>query len=108
MAYRGADPTAVMGRRIGAYLLDSLLFGIIAAAILIPFTLSQLDTAPAGSIDCNQQEQRDGTGFSRPRYDFCYDTGSQVKYLRPGKAGGITTAFYLVIGIEWVVFYVLM
>lgn len=108
MAYRGADPTAVMGRRIGAYLLDSLLFGIIAAIILIPFALSQLDTAPAGSIDCDAQELRDGGGLSRPRYDFCYDTGSEVKYLRPGKAGGITTAFYVVLGVEWIVFYVLM
>ena len=108
MAYRGADPTAVMGRRIGAYLLDGLLIGIISAIVLVPMTLSKLDTAPQGSIDCSQQEQRDGTGGNRAHYGFCYDTGTDIKFLRSGDAGGLEATFYLLTALEWLAFYVVM
>ena len=106
MAYRGADPTAVMGRRIGAYLLDGLILAVIALAILAPSALGALKTAPAGTYDCTTATQ---ATTERPRLlAVCLDTGGKIKYMTTGDASRVQRSFVLVTALEWVVFYVLL
>jgi len=106
VAYRGADPTAVMGRRIGAYLLDGLILGVLAVAIMAPSAFGALKTAPTGTYDCTTAVQ---ATTERPRLlAVCLDSGGEIKYMTTGDAARIQRSFVLVTALEWVVFYVLL
>lgn len=105
MTYRGADPTAVMGRRIGAYLIDVLLAAIVMFAIMFPLWQSTSVTAPAGTVECGT-ESRDSFGSEqfnsgvRTSLDvsFCFENGNQVHYIPAEKEGQFAGTFALVSG----------
>lgn len=87
MAYRGADPTDVMGRRIGAYLLDGLVTMVIMAVILVPTVLSSFEEAPAGTLRCPVPGEPRVTGEPT----FCSESGGTVRYLPAGEAESLQT-----------------
>lgn len=91
-----ADPTDVMGRRIGAFLIDGLIVFVLTLAVLVPLLLSRMETAPAGSIDCVNES---GQSFDQDRttdgeVNFCFEDGNEVRYLPPEEEGAIGGLFY--------------
>ena len=109
MAYRGADPTDVMGRRIGAYLLDSLLMGVIALVILGPLFVSMANTVPAGTLRCGTGEVQTAADLEqREKLPICIEAGDEIYFLRADQAGGFQAAVGLVMLVQWVAFHVLM
>lgn len=101
-----ADPTNVVGRRIGAYAIDLFLMVLLAAAAIIPIFLSALETAPAGTVDCgtNNSFNSDTTfdrspGSSGP--SFCFEDNNKVRYIPNDKEGSTTASFYgIALGIQ--------
>lgn len=109
MAYRGADPTDVMGRRIGAYLLDSLLMGVIALVIVGPLFASMANTVPAGTLRCGTGEVQTAADLEqREKLPICIQAGDEIYFLRADQVGGFQAAVGLVMLTQWVAFHVLM
>lgn len=76
MTYRGADPTAVMGTRIGAYVLDGLVAVIVLGIIGFGLFTSTVRTAPGGTVTCPGQFE------PSPGIVYCSDDGvAEVRYL---------------------------
>lgn len=105
-AQHTADPTNVVGRRIGAYAIDLLLMVLLAGAIIVPVFLSALETAPAGTVDCETDSSFDGdTTFDQSPNasdrSFCFDDGDEVRYIPVDEEGSITAQAYgIVFGIQ--------
>jgi uncharacterized RDD family membrane protein YckC len=108
MAYRGADPTDVMGRRIGAYFLDGLLMAVISGAILVPLFLSMSNTLPAGSLRCTGEIETTADLEQREKLPYCFELGDEVRFMRADQAGGFNTAIALVSLSQWVGFHVIL
>lgn len=90
------DPTDVMGRRIGAFLIDGAIVFTLTLAVLIPMVLSRMETAPVGTIDCVNES---GQGFDQDRttdgdVNFCFEDGDQVRYLPADQEDAIGGLFY--------------
>lgn len=105
MTYRGADPTAVMGRRIGAYIIDVVLLSIIAIGIMVPLFMSTSVTAPAGTVNCGTDSsdsfgsQDFDSGFrTGTTVDICFENGDEVRYIPANKEAQFITTGYLVTG----------
>lgn len=100
MPYR--DPTDVVGRRIGAYVLDSLLMGVIAAALVVPMFLSASVEAPSGSVDCVNDSGFNSfeTNRDRPATGpaMCFDNGDTVRYIPAGEENAFTAKVYGIAG----------
>lgn len=77
MAYRGADPTDVMGRRIGAYLLDGLITAVVVGGVAAALFFGALQSAPAGTIACPDDTGVRGPGTAA----ICIEDGDRVRYL---------------------------
>lgn len=102
MAYRGADPTDVMGRRIGAYLIDAVIFGVIAALILVP-ALPTANRVPSGTTSCQQLEVE-----GRTTGRFCSDNGVTVSYVPKSAFSHYIRLIWIVQILEWIGAYVLL
>ncbi len=85
MSYRGADPTAVMGRRVAAHLIDVVLMAIAVLAILYPIFLSVSRTVPAGSFSCVDDTPLVADGSEPPAY--CFQFGDEIRYVPHHEAG---------------------
>src|SRR5574338_368535 len=90
-----ADPTSVVGARIGAYAID--LFLVLAASV----------AAPSGTITCadNQDFSFDTTSRDRPATGpaMCFDDGTTVRYIPADEEGGVTAKVYgIFFGIQFV------
>lgn len=83
------DPTDVMGRRIGAYLIDGLLALVIVMAIAIPVFTSLADKVPtAGRSDfCNSYNDEHSGGICVAANDTAY-------VLTPAETGRLARTFY--------------
>ncbi|MBX3287161.1 MAG: RDD family protein [Actinobacteria bacterium] len=109
MAYRGADPTDVMGRRIGAYLLDGLIMGVITAVVILPVFFSMANTAPAGSLRCGSGRIETQADLDqREKLPICFEAGDEIHYLRADQVGSFQAVFGLVLLAQWVGFHVLL
>lgn len=109
MAYRGADPTDVMGRRIGAYLLDGLLMTVITTVVVVPVFLSMSSTAPAGSLRCASGQIESRADLEqREKVPYCFQAGDEIRYLRADQAGGFNAVIAVVVLSQWVAFHVLL
>ena len=103
MTYRGADPTDVMGRRIGAYIIDSVIAFIVLFGIMYPLWQSTSVTAPAGQAEC-ASDSDEGFGSNdfqpgvRTRIDvtFCFEVGDEVRYIPEADEGAFAGTFGLV------------
>ncbi len=89
-----ADPTAVMGRRIAAYLIDGFLFLIVFVVAFI--ALSDKNPISAGNFRpfASCQQIRDAGGSS-----LCFKAGDNIRYAQGGTAAsiiGIAIAFNIV------------
>ncbi|MEO6988220.1 MAG: RDD family protein [Aquihabitans sp.] len=98
MTYRGADPTAVMGRRIGAYIIDVVLLLIITFAVLVPLWQSKSVTAPSGTVTCGSDSSEFRSRPGAPEVNFCFESGNEVRYIPVGEEGQFTTTVALVSG----------
>lgn len=90
MAYRGADPTDVMGRRIGAYLIDALIALVVVGGAAATLFFGALRTAPAGTVVC-PDERADRPGAVA----FCLDDGDEVRYLDDQRAEELTSEIWI-------------
>ena len=86
MSYRGADPTDVMGRRIAAYLLDSLIATIIFLLLAWPVLFGSTRTAPADSFSCVDETPTVVDGHEPP--SLCFQIGDTVRYVPNHKVAG--------------------
>ena len=98
-AQHTADPTNVVGRRIGAYAIDVVLMVALTAAAIVPIFLSALETAPAGTFDCgtNSSFNNDTTFDESPRTNepsFCFEDNDRVRYIPVGDENSMTASFY--------------
>lgn len=98
-AQHTADPTDVVGRRIGAYAIDVVLMVVLTAAAIVPIFLSALETAPAGTVDCgtNGSFNNDTTFDQSPRTNepsFCFEDNDRVRYIPVGDENSMTASFY--------------
>lgn len=90
------DPTSVMGRRIGAYLIDSIILAVIVLAFAIPAFNSAAVSAPSGTVECGSSSRNtinDGPGTSSG-INLCFDDGTTVKYIPKNDAGGFLVKIY--------------
>ena len=115
MTYRGADPTAVMGRRIGAYLIDGFIAVAILLAVMIPLWQSTSVSAPSGTVECGTDSPGESPrleGATGVRYStdirFCFDDGNTVTYIPEDKVGEFVATAGLVGGATSVVLLVLL
>ncbi len=85
----GADPTDVMGRRVGAYVIDTLLALIIVMAIALPAFLSAADEVNTGgrSSFCTSYNDHHSGGF-------CLATGDTAYVLTGPERAGLGRIFY--------------
>jgi uncharacterized RDD family membrane protein YckC len=99
------DPTAVMGRRILAYIIDALIGGAIALAIIVPLFMSSSETAPSGgAIQCNSSSNSNSFGsndfnnndFNSGSPAICFDNGTTVRYIPKDKTGAFVFPAYLI------------
>ncbi|CAN5733001.1 hypothetical protein BH10ACT1_BH10ACT1_00390 [soil metagenome] len=94
-----ADPTSVVGRRIGAYAIDLLLIGIISFALIYPIFMSASKTAPSGTVQCAESDfgstdsniQDTGNEIDS---SFCFDLGDEVRYIPDEDTGAFTAKVY--------------
>lgn len=111
----GVDPTAVMGRRIGAYLIDLILITIVAIAIVVGgfFAFKPYDkvTGLAGYSGGSSQWCSDNYNSTDATNSggFCFNTNDDTAYVVKGNdVGGL---YGLLIGAEvicWLLDYVLL
>lgn len=121
MAYRGADPTDVMGRRIGAYFIDVLLMWAVLAAVLIPYFTSSAEKVPSGTFECTEDDDT-GSGQLRYRSDgsvyyetfdqtsrtngadftFCFDNGDDIYFIPEDKEANFAFTSLLFIAAVYV------
>lgn len=103
-----ADPTNVVGRRIGAYAIDGLLMLVLTIAVVYPIFISLSETAPSGRVQCAGTSNLDGNTLGdgttfRTQIDsqFCFELGDEVRYIPEGDTGAFTAQAYgLAFGIQ--------
>src|SRR5688572_9362127 len=83
-AMPAGDPTAVVGKRIGAAIIDVILF---AGVILIMFVINH-DTIDSGLITCSDVRDAGGT-------NLCFESGDDLWYAEGGKARTIYAVGFL-------------
>ncbi|MEO6629882.1 MAG: RDD family protein [Aquihabitans sp.] len=111
------DPTDVVGRRIGAYIIDALLMGAVIAAVLIPLFLSTSVEAPSGTVRCGSSTNSSfnngfnegfnggiDNNFNNNAIDrrlntisgpaICFDGGTTVRYIPTEDEGGFIAKVY--------------
>lgn len=113
MTYRGADPTQVMGRRIGAYLIDLVIVTVVFVGILLPMWQSQNVTAPSGTVDCVRSSNTSSNEFQTrpslaPEVNFCFDDGDQVSYIPRDKEDQFATTIGLVVAGTYLTMFVVI
>ncbi|MBX3287162.1 MAG: RDD family protein [Actinobacteria bacterium] len=105
-----ADPTAVMGRRIGAYVLDAVIGAALLVAVLVPLFSSKLDTTTfssdtAASDYCSQVNDDTFSEFESsgrttrnelpPDSSFCANIGNKAYVIRGEEANSLVGQMYL-------------
>lgn len=96
---RLADPTAVVGARIGAYVIDLLLVAAAAIACLVPIFLNTSIEAPSGSVTCNSGARSEfGVNRDRSTTDpsMCFDNGTTVRYIPFEDENAFTVKLYAI------------
>lgn len=86
----GSDPTAVLGRRIGAYAIDFLLMLLIMVPIGAWYFTSNAETDRSGRDICNIEDSRSG-GINST---YCLRLGDETRYLTDSKANQFTFLVY--------------
>ncbi|QXC62383.1 RDD family protein [Aquihabitans sp. G128] len=94
-----ADPTGVVGRRIGAYALDFLLIGILSVALIYPLFSSASKTVDGDRYRCSSQSFDDNStsvsdGEIPIDSSLCFDLGDKVHYIPDGDTSGFTSKAY--------------
>lgn len=91
----GGDPTNVVGRRIGAYVIDTIILAIIVVAVMVPKFNSDAETIQGGTfLTCEDVEDRgfDGDGYSA---SFCFDNGDELRAIPEDKEGSFIATLWL-------------
>lgn len=107
------DPTNVVGRRIGAYAIDSLLMLAATLALIVPLFLSASEVAPSGSVECASSSSNstfdntgtsfgeDGTFTSNSGPTLCVEYDNKVRYVPEDDVGGvIAQMFGIALGVQ--------
>ncbi len=104
MAYRGADPTAVMGVRIGAYLLDAAVAAVVLGVLGFALLSAAAQTAPGGTVRCP-----DGGAREPGEPVLCLEDGpAEVRFLTDEGLDDLTGDLVLASGLLTVVNHVLL
>lgn len=103
-SYGPADPTDVVGRRIGAFVIDVVLMSAVALAVLTSMFLSRSEVVPASEYECVTTDDSsfddgfgDDSGFSTEieiNSSFCIETGDDVRYIPPEEEDGFVLQAY--------------
>src|SRR4051812_12130083 len=75
-----SDPTAVMGRRIAAFLLDSLFATILVLAVVFPLWHSQAKTTDLGSTEAATSYCDRSTNLNSG--SLCFTSGTNVVFMQ--------------------------
>ncbi|MCU1497485.1 MAG: hypothetical protein JWM47_1438 [Acidimicrobiales bacterium] len=94
-----ADPTAVVGRRIGAFAIDSILMLLVTIAVLVPMFLSSSETLSSDRYRCENTASGTGTSSSEDRRvlvpsSICVEAGDEIRYIPENETGSFTASFY--------------
>ncbi len=102
-AVPGADPTNVLGRRIGAYFIDGFLLAVILLAFLIPSFNDKAVDLPASQYDCAIGESgfsRTFDGRTRITEGLCLEWGDDtLKVLSEDDFVSVITQFWVIYAI---------
>lgn len=91
------DPTAVMGRRILAALIDGLLVAIILAAVGYSIFSSSSVEASSSDVRCSSDSSSSSDSTSTNSDNgvtFCFRNGDRVRYLPNNKEAGFVWSIY--------------
>jgi uncharacterized RDD family membrane protein YckC len=83
-----ADPTNVMGQRIGAYAIDTLIATLVVIAVGLPVFFAQVDRASTKSTDyCTSYKNEHSGGF-------CVTSAGTAYTMTSSKVSKLSQAFY--------------
>jgi uncharacterized RDD family membrane protein YckC len=87
-ANQRADPTDVMGRRIGAYVIDSVIATLVVIAIGLPVFFAQVDRVSTSRSDYCKTFDRQHSN------SFCLVSGSTAYTMTSSKVAKLSRSFY--------------
>ena len=92
-----ADPTAVLGRRFLAFVIDLIIATVIGIAVLVPAFNSRAETLPANEFQCAGAV--DSSDFETDvTSDICIEWGDEVRFVPDDEAGSLSLIMYGVTG----------
>lgn len=90
-----ADPTNVVGRRIGAYLIDTLIMVAIIGALIYPLFMSASVETPSNRASCPSfSDDSEFTSDFELDASICIELGDTVRYVPVGDEDGFVAQFY--------------
>lgn len=94
----GGDPTDVLGRRIGAYVIDAVLLLIIVFAVMVPKFDADAVTVPAQGLTCEDLSDARSSEFNST---FCFQDGNELRVIPEDKEDSfVATAWITIIGTQ--------
>lgn len=87
-AMPGADPTNVMGQRIGAYAIDTLIATLVVIAVGLPVFFAQVDRVKTDRTDYCKSYKNEHSG------GFCVISSDTAYTMTSSKVGKLSQAFY--------------
>lgn len=94
IAIQGSDPTAVVGRRIAAYIIDVLLMLLVMVPLGVWSFSENSQVAPAGTVSCSSDSGRGSTARLEIDSAYCFEWGDEVRYLVGDDANDFTFLIY--------------
>lgn len=89
-----ADPTNVVGRRIGAYAIDGVIMAFLILAVVVPLFLSALETDTTGTLECNTSSFETDFEADPSTPSFCFENEDEVRYIPQDQEGTLTAQVY--------------
>ncbi len=96
------DPTAVVGRRIVAILIDLGLAMAVVLAIMVPAITGRARTVSASEFKCVSAIDSGSSDRKAVDSDLCWEWGDEVQYVPRDESNAVSLAFYgLIAGITF-------
>lgn len=93
-----ADPTSVVGRRIGAFAIDGLLIALLAVLAIYPLFMSASKSTSSEGVSCASSnfgsDSPSSSADREIRSSYCFELGDTIRYIPDGETGSFTAQFY--------------